>query len=115
MNNEVFVYLKVAGKIASQGGSYKHYFLGAVGVRKDGAIVTAFNVPTKEPSREAHAEYRLARKLDRKATVYVARITSGGRVGLAKPCPSCLQRLTKGHVKKVYYTIAENEFGVITL
>lgn len=114
MNNKIFSYLKMAGQIALNNNAGRAYLLGAVGVRKDGAIVSAFNGSDYLPNRMAHAEYRLCKKLDAGATVYVARVMrSSGEFGMSKPCPDCMRALTARHVKKIYYTIAENEYGKI--
>lgn len=104
------------------------YLLGAVGVRKDGRIVHARNdavfdsyaremLPyTYKRFPESHAEARLTKKLDFGATVYVARVMKGsGNLAISKPCSSCERKLRAFRVKKVYYTISSNEWGVIDL
>ena len=59
-----------------------------------------------------HAEARLCRKLDYYGEVFVARRTSEG-YRLAKPCPRCEARLRSRRVRRVYYTISNNEYGVL--
>lgn len=61
----------------------------------------------------AHAEARLAKKLDRGAIVYVVRINRKGKLVMARPCANCLMILKSKKVKKIYYSISENEYGVI--
>lgn len=95
--------------------SYKHFFLGAVGVRADGASVTSTNVRTMLRCEDAHAEARLCRKLDVGSTVYVARVAKSGDWAMSRPCSSCERTLRLKGVKKVYYTIGPNEFGCIIL
>lgn len=82
----------------------RHFCLGAVGVRADGALVTACNGNPKEPDRRHHAEYRLCRKLDKGSVVYVARTTVDGRVACAKPCMSCMKAMKYKGVRGVWYT-----------
>lgn len=41
------------------------------------------------------------------STVFVARVTKGGRVSMAKPCPSCQNLLKTAGVRKVYYSNPE--------
>jgi len=61
-----------------------------------------------------HAEARLTRKLDFYSTVYVARTMKLG-LGLARPCPDCQRALRRKRVTRVYYTISDNEYGVLEL
>jgi len=93
----------------------RHYLLGCVAVRGDGAIVKASNGPTPVPTREMHAEYRVSKKLDYDAVVYVARVLRDGSFGSAMPCASCLKALASKRVKKVYFTISNDNFGMILL
>lgn len=94
----------------------RSFFIGAIGIRKDGAIVRAANSPTSVPNRKIHAEYKLSKKIDCGATVFVARIKfDTNEYGLAKPCFPCLKVLTHSRVKKIYYTISKNEYGVILI
>ncbi len=94
--------------------------IGAVGIRGDGAIVTASNGPViifndekKGSFPEAHAEIRLSRKLDVGSIVYVARVRKGdGMYGNARPCKDCRTALKARGVKKVFYTIGPNEYGI---
>src|SRR4030066_470987 len=37
-------------------------------------------------------------------TLYVARITQAGRIGMSKPCPVCEMALREAGIKKVIYT-----------
>src|SRR5688500_6623337 len=90
----------------------RRYFIGAIGIRADGTNVKAYNGNPKEPTREHHCEYRLSRKLDRGATVYVARTLAGLRrtggqlLGVARPCPDCEKALRYRGVARVYYSIS---------
>lgn len=98
----------------------RRYYLGAIGIRADGTRVTSCNGNPKEPTREHHCEYRLSRKLDRGANVFLARTLADGRTGCARPCNSCEKVLRLRGVTKVYYTLSDNmlsdrEFGVLYL
>ena len=112
--------LILAGRVAqAKGADTRNYRLGAGGVRGDGATVTAKNgtiiangLPDSDFTfREAHAEVRLANKLDHDATVYVARVARNGELKIARPCPDCMQALRSRRVAKVYYTISDTEWG----
>lgn len=106
--------LERACGVALNGQQSRKYFLGAIGLRKDGAIVTATNGGTKgERTPTAHAEYRLSRKLDSGAVVYVARVLKNSAVALARPCMGCQIAMRNRGVSKCYYTISENEYGCI--
>ena len=114
MNKKIFHYLEMAAKIAKKNGMEKNFLLGSVGIRSDGVLVSAFNLPTKLPSRLAHSEYRLSSKLDYGATIYVARVRCDtGKFGMAKPCHDCFKALKSKKFKKIYYTISQNEYGII--
>lgn len=90
------------------------YRLGAVGMNTNGTLVTSYNV-TNANNRcpSGHAEHRIATKLTNHATVFVARTLQGGEWALSKPCGRCRARLRNAGVKKVYYTIAPGEYGVM--
>lgn len=91
----------------------------AMGIRRDGVLVFSSNGASKPSScdklriRIAHAEQRLAQKLGMGAVIYVARLKRDGSRGLAKPCQNCERILRSRGVVRVYYTIADNEYGVL--
>lgn len=104
-------------------GDPRNFWLGAVGIRADGVLVKARNgslkptspaVPGKHREPSIHAEVRLCRKLDLGAEAFVARVSrETGQWALAKPCSGCLSCLLAKGVKRIYYTISPNEYGVI--
>lgn len=115
MNGKIFHYLEIAGRKAAKKND-RTWLLGAVGIRADGTIVTSINGSVAIPTRQAHAEYRLTKKLDAGSVVYVARVRKdSGEFGMAKPCANCEKALRDRKVRKVYYTIGPNEFGVLHL
>jgi len=93
----------------------RHHRLGAVAERADGTLVKACNGPTRLPKREMHAEYRVTKKIDYDAIIYVARVLNNGKYGMAMPCVNCIKAMTSKRVKKVYFTIDNRNYGVITL
>jgi tRNA(Arg) A34 adenosine deaminase TadA len=106
-------YLDLAVKIARGNTQAKTYLLGAVAERPDGAIVTATNIRTQFPEHSAHAEYRLLKKCGWGAVIWVARVDRHGQWAIAKPCIKCQTLIKNKGVKKVYYTIGPNEYGVM--
>ena len=66
-------HFEAAVKIASLKDDQRVHRLGAIGLRSDGVIVGAPNAPAPDKTPQAHAEARLCRKLDKGATVFVAR------------------------------------------
>jgi len=109
-------YFRLAKRVALRGDTFearRRYRLGAVGTRSDGAIVTASNIPNRKPEPRAHAETRLARKLDWGSVVYVARIHSNGSLAIARPCKHCQSAMRLRGVKRCYYSINDTEYGVI--
>lgn len=106
--------LNQAAKVALLKDDDRYFKLGAIGVRFDGTKVNAYNGNTiggKVPS--AHCEARLSRKLDRGATVFLARITADGQWANSKPCASCRSYLSAVRTKRVVYTIGPNEYGIL--
>jgi tRNA(Arg) A34 adenosine deaminase TadA len=111
-------YFRLAKQVALKGDTreaVRQFRLGAVGIRSDGTIVTANNIPNRTREPAAHAEARLARKLDWDSVVYVVRIYSDGTLALARPCRNCQKALRLKGVRRVYYSISETEFGVLVL
>lgn len=63
-----------------------------------------------------HAEQSLIESCDvAGAIVYVARVTNGGRVAIAKPCRRCLRLLTEAGVKRIVWTDTNNNAGMMSL
>lgn len=112
----IFNYFQISAKTATSKKDRRSFLLGAVGVRSDGVMVKALNGPTFFPVPCAHAEARLAKKLDYYATVYVARVRLGdGEFAISKPCDNCMRALKAKKVKKIYYSISNDEYGIIDL
>lgn len=91
----------------------QNFRLGAAGVRKDGVLVASFNGAPCEPEWAHHAESRLCRKLTPDSVVAVVRILADGSWCMARPCKGCQICLKRIGVKKVYYSISPNEYGVM--
>lgn len=109
----IFNYFEIASKLAFSRRDGRSFFLGAIGVRRDGKIVHAINGSSKIPTRQAHCEYRLSTKLDVGSIVYLVRIRRDGLLGNSKPCHNCQKALRTVGVKRVYYSIQNNEYGVM--
>lgn len=106
-------FFKLAKAVAVKSKDCRQFRLGAVGVRSEGTIVTSCNIPNRHPEPQAHAEARLVKKLNKGATVYVVRVSRKGTLTMARPCPTCLSLLKRRGIKKCYYSISKNEYGVI--
>ena len=115
-------YFEIARLVATSKNDRRSFLLGAVGVRSDGVIVACPNGPARIRQNtnergyfpEAHAEFRLAKKLTPGSYVYVIRLRRGDKkVCLAKPCRTCQIVLHYKGVKKVFYSIYENENGIV--
>jgi tRNA(Arg) A34 adenosine deaminase TadA len=115
--NNLIKYLNLAKEksLPEKTGDLRSFYIGAVGIRSDGLIVTAKNLSCEDKFPPAHAEARLARKLDKNSIVFVARVTKGGQIGLAKPCTKCQTVIRNKGVTRVYYTIDVNSFGYLEL
>ncbi len=90
-------------------GQHKQHRHVAV-VTRGGAILSVAANGAKE-----HAEVRALKKLTpdaRQGTkVWSMRLSKGGRLGMALPCPNCEKFMRENGVKKVYYT---DELGLIS-
>ena len=109
--------LKIAAKIAAGSDDLdvtyrKQYLIAALSERTDGAIVVSTNITVRVPAPTAHAESRVLRKSDAGCTLYVARVTKDGAWAMSKPCSNCQKIIRSKRVYKVYYTIAEGEYGI---
>jgi tRNA(Arg) A34 adenosine deaminase TadA len=109
--------LLLAAKVANPSiDRFRKAILGCVVVRSDGAVVSSRNGSTPMPwgtSPTCHAERKAIRKSDYGATLYVARVKKTGEIAMAKPCEACMNALRSKKVKKIYYTINDQEYGVI--
>jgi hypothetical protein len=111
-------YLRIASHISCKGNLHRKALVGAVGRRSDGTLVQSWNGSsagtTFERCPPAHAEARLARKLDVGSVVYVARTRKeDGKLAMAKPCKDCERVMRQRGIKRVEYTINEHEYGVL--
>ena len=108
--------IAISNRLTRHEFDYRNCFLGAVGARNDGVIVSSRNLHAVDIAPDHHAEARLAKKLTPNSTVWVARVLRrNGEWALARPCASCERKLRSCGVRKVVYTIAPNEWGVMVL
>lgn len=111
--------LRAAASAAIQnderGNDIRTFFLGSVGLRNDGVLVSSRNVASRDVALSHHAEARLARKLTPQSEVWVARIRKNGEWAMARPCASCQNKLRMAGVSRVVYTLGPDEWGVMDL
>ncbi len=100
--------LRAAGLASRASG---HHRLGAVLVRGGSVIAVGYNSTRNDPRNtdgcwSTHAETRALRLAGapRGATLYVARVTPGGRTAMARPCADCAMDLRAAGVATVVYT-----------
>ena len=103
-------FLRLAAQVARLKVDSRCFYLGAVAIRGDDVMVSAYNGAPKFPCPRHHCEARIARKLDRGATVYLARVSADGHWANSKPCIHCESMLEQAYVKRIYYTTAPNEW-----
>ncbi len=114
--------LKLAAKysLPTMDSDPRNFWLGAVGLRKDGAIVWSRNGAPYSSSvddyriiQESHAEGRVLRKLGKGGTIFVSRVSKKTRqLAMARPCSYCQAAINAREVKKVIYSINELQYGV---
>ncbi len=101
-----------AARLAYTIDGNKDYLFGCLAFRDDGTEVRSRNQRVRGPHPQAHAEARVLRKAGMNAILYVARVTRDKKWGLAQPCKTCQTLIRNRRVKRVFYTIGPNEFGV---
>jgi tRNA(Arg) A34 adenosine deaminase TadA len=106
--------LEKALQIAKESPDQKSFYMACVARRTDGAIVSSVNHSVSSQAIPSHhAEARVLRKCDYGAILYVARVHKDKEtIAMAKPCKRCQALIRNYGVKKVYYTIGQNEWGV---
>lgn len=113
MKNKLWNLLDMAAKLAISKEDQRNFIVGCVAIRDDGVLVGAINGPTQFPERTAHAEYRASKKMDYNSTVYVARVRRcDGALALARPCDDCQKVLIHRKIKRVYYTVSNDQYGI---
>lgn len=104
---------------AAEKSNHIKWKLGSVLWRGGSVISTGYNRVRNDPAIvedhkyyhcTVHAEADAIRNAGNPAgaKLFVARITKGGNLGLARPCPRCMETIRQSGIKKVYYT---NELG----
>lgn len=91
----------------------RNYFLGSIGIRRDGIYVMSQNGAPKYPTPEHHCETRLLRKLGKYGTIYLARSLADGTWGNAKPCFCCQIAMKSKKVVRCYYTCGPKEWSCL--
>lgn len=117
--------IEMAAKIAlptEYASDRRGFFIGAVGIREDGALVSAKNgavefegtVENYQLIPNAHAEPRVIRKMGKRGTLYVARVLKGTKsLAMSRPCIICLPFLRAFQVQKCYYSINDYQYGIL--
>lgn len=98
---------------------------------RHGAVASANNVVVAKASNRKfpmsygagaiysqHAETSTINKCNKSivgGSVYVVRINKQGRLANSKPCTNCELAMRKAGIKKVYYSISPEEYGVLNL
>ena len=82
---------------------------------------TAMALAVSAANKSAHDKWRLgsvvwrggsvlSTGVNRGAKLFVARVTRGGNLALAKPCSRCMDTIMEHGIKKVYYTDETGEW-----
>lgn len=121
-------YFELAANIAAQ-GSFYNYKHGAVLVKGGSVINTAHNecVHSRLADRfkkhdgwgTRHAELNVCLGIDKKVTfnadLYVVRINKEGLYRNSRPCEMCMDTMKFLGIRRVYYSISQESYGVINL
>jgi len=115
-------FFDLASKVSKLSTHNKHA-LGAVLVYKNRVISVGTNqnkTHTKSPSPYRHIHAEFSAILNSKLTdftncsIYISRVTPGGKLGLSYPCNHCLKMLQSLNINTIYYT-DENTYKVAKL
>ena len=110
---KIAYYFELARTIAKKPTSIRRQFLlGAIGIRTDGVIVGACNIPAINKTPQCHAEYRVTKKLNYDSVVIVIRVNRKGDYCNANPCHNCRRIMKQRGIKRCYYSISNKEYGV---
>jgi len=107
--------LEQAARLGSKRKDERSFWVGALGLRADGAFVSSYNGAARDKCAMIHAETRLCSKLDVGAIVWVARASRNGDLAMAKPCHNCERMLRRRGVRKVVYSTGPDSFEVLQL
>lgn len=114
---------RIARKTALK-SPFKKHRVGAVITKGHRILATGFNEIRYSKiigKTSLHAEAAAIKQLldQRKlcdmvgANMYVTRFTRGGRIGIAKPCQSCLALIRSVGIRRVYFTQDDGSTGEI--
>lgn len=113
-------FFELAKKQSEKSDHPKHQ-MGCVIVNKSKVLGFGYNTLKTDPNspdpwKTTHAEFAAYKNSNdiEGATVYVFRQQRNGRWANAKPCPSCLEFLSKTGIKRVYYTNGDG-YGFIKI
>jgi deoxycytidylate deaminase len=111
-------------KAAALKGQHRQYRVGACIVHAGHVIAVGFNKNKTHPLmgrvKHLHAEVdALLHVKDVKKTygadIYVTRCNKNGRVGMAKPCETCMGHLRTAGIRNVFYTDSQGAICGITI
>lgn len=79
-------------------------------------VAFGYNNENKHSEENAISEaYMIAGVTGKGATIVNIRITRGGKIGLSKPCPACLDLLKEKKFRKIIYSTNDGTFEEIYL
>jgi len=70
----------------------------------------------KWPTRHAEIDALLScNSVTKGADLYVVRCNARGEFRNSKPCPMCIDMMRKHYIRRCFYSISDNEYGVMLL
>ena len=95
--------IRIATRLAMK-SDHQHFRHGAIVLKGGSIVATGYNKATE------HAEVNALKKLDPRkrkgATIISVRVTKGGKLAMAKPCPECEKYIKESGVKSVIWSDA---------
>lgn len=114
--------LRLAQKVAEANTDYANWPFGCV-ITKGGAVqAVGWNVWKSDSDNldewyrsSVHCEVHALRQMNYEAkgcVLYICRLRKSGGIGIAKPCVRCEEVIVRAKIKKVVYTLNDQEYGV---
>lgn len=115
-------FLSLAIKLAQANETYPKWRFGSVLVKGGSVLAVGQNRLRSAPNHftdpcSVHAEQDVLKRVNstklKGSVLYVARVGANNEPRLAKPCKTCTRLLTSLPLKRTYFTVDKESYGVL--